>query len=134
MSRLCVNFLSCSCNEHLHHCILYEIVYGHIVWIFIIILNRSIPLLSAQGLSSGVVMHCCIRALSHMQVITFLCLCRFINNLSVFIELLKCDKLLLLVPIHVFFCIICQNQIYIFLRIQYAHTLFHTIYNDAIMI
>ena len=77
-------------------------MYGHIVWIFIVILNRSIPLLSAQGLPSGVVMHSCIRALSHMQVITFLCLCRFINNLSVFIELLKCDKLLLLVPIHVF--------------------------------
>ena len=38
---------------------------------FIIILNRSIPLLSVQGLPSGVVMHCCIRALSHMQVITF---------------------------------------------------------------
>ena len=85
-----------------HHCILYEIVYGHIVWIFIIILNRSIPLLSAQGFT----ILCC-DALLHQGSVPhagnhIFVLCRFIHNLSVFIELLKCDQLLLLVPIHVF--------------------------------
>ena len=43
-------------------------------------------------------------------------LCRFIHNLSVlvFIELLKCDKLLLLVPIHVFLHNCSKSDLHLF--------------------